>query len=60
MSHDAEKKQAWASLEKEIRDGIDSGEPIDVTEAYWGQKKLKLIAKYPEAATRDWRTIFDD
>lgn len=45
----AQKRKAWALLEKEIEKGLESGEPILADDAYWDEKKARFLKKHPEA-----------
>ena len=42
-----QKRESKEDLETMLLDGLESGEPIEVTEEWWEQKKAKLIKKMP-------------
>ena len=49
LIRDAEKRKAWAKLEQEIQLGLDSGEPMPMTESHWKQKKAAFVRRHPKA-----------
>jgi len=42
------KRKAEERLEKLLIEGLDSGEPIEVTPEYWERKRRKLVARVQE------------
>lgn len=44
-----QQRQAQERVDALILEGLDSGEPIDITDEYWEQKKRKLIERFGEA-----------
>lgn len=38
-----EKRQTQHKLNRMIRDGLESGEPIAITDEWWEQKRLQLL-----------------
>ena len=49
LIRDAQKRQAEDRLEAMLLEGLDSGKPIEVTPAYWQEKKGR-IPKAPRRA----------
>lgn len=42
LKRDAERMEAIGVLADRLTEGIDSGEPIEITPHYWGNKKRSL------------------
>jgi antitoxin ParD1/3/4 len=42
LIRDAQKRQAEDRLEAMLLEGLDSGKPIEVTPAYWQEKKSRV------------------
>jgi antitoxin ParD1/3/4 len=49
LIRDAQKRQAEDRLETMLLEGLDSGKPIEITPAYWQEKKTR-IPKAPRRA----------
>ncbi len=47
-----QKRRAQERLEMLLVEGLESGEPIDVTEEYIGQKRAELIKRIAESPRR--------
>lgn len=46
LIHDAQKRAAQEELERKLLQGLDSGEPIEITPEYWERKRRELIERY--------------
>ncbi len=46
LIHEAQKRAAQDELERKLLQGLDSGDPIDVTPEYWERKRRELIERH--------------
>jgi antitoxin ParD1/3/4 len=46
LIHDAEKRAEQEELERKLIEGLESGEPIDITPEYWERKRRELVARH--------------
>jgi antitoxin ParD1/3/4 len=46
LIHDAQKRAAQDELERKLLQGLDSGDPIDVTPEFWGRKRRELVERH--------------
>lgn len=44
-----QKRQAWQEVEALVMEGLNSGEPIVADEAFWEEKRRRLLERFPEA-----------
>ena len=44
------KREARERLEALLLEGINSGEPIEVTDQYWEEKRRRLRERFPETS----------
>ncbi len=51
LIHEDQRRQADTRLEAMLLEGIDSGEPIEVSEAWWEEKKAKLSERLQRKAS---------
>lgn len=52
LLEDEAKKDARARLDQMLLDGINSGQPIELTPDYWEEKRKRLAEKYAERAVK--------
>jgi antitoxin ParD1/3/4 len=45
---EAQKKRAWEKAEKLVIEGLDSGDPMPMDDAFWEEMHRKLRERYPE------------
>lgn len=51
LIHEAETRVAQEELERKLLQGLDSGDPIEVTPEFWERKRRELVARHaPKAA----------
>jgi antitoxin ParD1/3/4 len=43
LIHDAQKRAAQEELERKLLQGLDGGDPIDITPEYWERKRRELV-----------------
>jgi antitoxin ParD1/3/4 len=46
LIHDAQKRVTQEELESKLLQGLDSGDPIDITPGYWERKRRELIERH--------------
>lgn len=46
VSADEQRRRAAAKLEALLLEGLDSGEPIEITPGFWERKRISLLAKH--------------
>ena len=46
LIHEAEKRTAQEELERKLIQGLDSGDPIDITPEFWEKKRRELIERF--------------
>lgn len=44
----AHKQAQQEQLEAMLLDGLESGEPIEVTDEWWEQKRAQLVQRFPQ------------
>jgi antitoxin ParD1/3/4 len=44
----AQKKAEEKKLETMLLEGLDSGEPIEVTDEWWEQKRTQIMQRFPQ------------
>ncbi|GAB1540694.1 type II toxin-antitoxin system ParD family antitoxin [Scytonema sp. NUACC21] len=44
----AQKKAEEKKLEVMLLEGLDSGEPIEVTDEWWEQKRAQIMQRFPQ------------
>ena len=48
MLKEVQKKRAWAKAEQLVLEGLQSGEPIPMDDAFWAEMHRGLRERYPE------------
>ena len=46
LIHEAEKRTAQEERERKLIQGLDSGDPIDITPEFWEKKRRELIERF--------------
>lgn len=46
LIHEAQKRAAQEELERKLLQGLDSGDPIEITPEYWERKRRELVERH--------------
>jgi antitoxin ParD1/3/4 len=46
LIHDAQRRAAQEDLERKLVDGLESGEPLEISKEYWEKKRRELVARH--------------
>jgi antitoxin ParD1/3/4 len=49
LIREARERAALEYLDQLVREGLDSGPPIPVTDEYWERRRQAFLARHPEA-----------
>lgn len=52
LIRDDQKRHAEEKLEALLLEGLNSGEPVEITPEYWEQKRLRLIERHSKKTGR--------
>ena len=46
LIHDAQKRAEQEDLERRLIEGLESGDPIEITPEYWEKKRRELVERH--------------
>lgn len=46
LIHEAQRRVAQEDLEKKLLQGLDSGDPVEITPEFWEKKRRELIERH--------------